>query len=439
MSGTGWILSFVTAVVAVCAILAALGFKGRVTTVGIDLGTTFSVVGFSQGNSKGVTIISDNLGRNLFPSVVTYSDNGIIYTGYDAISYLQTQPENTIFNSKRFIGKSLEDDDVKQYANSHPFTVVKSNTSIYSEVGFLLKATGHPEVVSPENIGTEILKALLRITSKFLGHSQVNKAIIAVPAKFNSNQRAATAAAYKAAGLKVVRVIEEPTAAAVAYKLHKKSNISHILVYDFGGGTLDVSLLFVSKGSVQVYATDGDDTLGGSDLDACLYNIIKTKVELLTGTTISGTHNNDINNSNNNKEGSVPVPVPVPVPSIKGQCLSAGLLEKAEQVKKDLTNKTETTFSCVMPKSLEEVSFLISRQDFETGCDHLFERSILPVQRLLSDLEMHKDNIDEVVLVGGSTRIPKVKELLKSFFGKPLNDRIDPDITVAYGAASVLD
>lgn len=418
MSGMGWMLTFVTAVVAVCAILAALGFKGRVTTVGIDLGTTFSVVGFSQGNAKGVTIISDKSGRSLFPSVVTYSDNGVIYTGYDAISYLQTQPENTIFNAKRFIGKSLDDDDVKQYANSHPFTVVKSNSSIYSEVGFLLKATGHPEVVSPENIGTEILKALLRITSKFLGHSQVNKAIIAVPAKFNSNQRAATASAYKAAGLKVVRVIEEPTAAAVAYKLHKKSNITHILVYDFGGGTLDVSILFVSKGSVQVYATDGDDTLGGSDLDSCLYNIIKAKMESLTGTTISGTHD---------KEG----------PSIKGQCLAAGLLEKAEQVKKDLTNRTETTFSCIMPNSLEEVSFLITREDFETGCDHLFDRAVLPVQRLLSDLEMSKDNIDEVVLVGGSTRIPKVKELLKSFFGKPLNDRIDPDITVAYGAASV--
>ena len=421
MSGMGWILTFITAVVAVCAMLAALGFKGRVTTVGIDLGTTFSVVGFSQGSAKGVTIISDKSGRLLFPSVVTFSDNGIIHTGYDAISYLQTQPENTIFNAKRFIGKSLEDDDVKQYADSHPFTVVKSNTSVYSEVGFLLKATGHPEVVSPENIGTEILKALLRITSKFLGHSQVNKAIIAVPAKFNSNQRAATAAAYKAAGLKVIRVIEEPTAAAVAYKLHKKSNISHILVYDFGGGTLDVSILFVSKGSVQVYATDGDDTLGGSDLDACLYNIIKAKVESLTGTTIHA-HSND-------KE----------VPSIKGQCLSAGLLEKAEQVKKDLTNKAETTFSCIMPKSLEEVSFIITREDFETGCDNLFSRAILPVQRLLSDLEMSKDNIDEVVLVGGSTRIPKVKELLKSFFGKPLNDRIDPDITVAYGAASVLD
>lgn len=413
----GWILTFVTAVVAVCAMMAAMGFKGRVTTVGIDLGTTFSVVGFSTGSK--VTIVTDKTGRSLFPSVVTYSDNGVIHSGYDAIAYLQTRPENTIFNAKRFIGRSLDEDDVQKYALSHPYTVVTSNTSIYSKVGFRVTATGHPEVVSPENVGTEILKALLRMTSAFLGHSQVNKAIIAVPAKFNSQQRAATAAAYKAAGLKVVRVIEEPTAAAVAYKLHKKSNISHILVYDFGGGTLDVSLLFVSKGSVQVYATDGDETLGGSDLDSCLYNIIKTKVEALTGITVS-LHSDD-------KE------------LVKGQCLSAALLEKAEQVKKELTNSTITTFTCTMPNSLETISFAVTRQDFEQGCDPLFARSIVPVERLLRDLEMNKADIDEVVLVGGSTRIPKVKEQLREYFDKPLNDRIDPDVTVAYGAASVLD
>ena len=413
----GWILTFVTAVVAVCAMMAAMGFKGRVTTVGIDLGTTFSVVGFSTGSK--VTIVTDKTGRSLFPSVVTYSDNGVTHTGYDAMAYLQTQPDNTIFNAKRFIGRSLDEEDVRQYAESHPFNVVRSNVSAYSQVGFQLNATGHPSIVSPENIGTEVLKALLRMTSSFLGHSQVNKAIIAVPAKFNSQQRAATAAAYKAAGLKVVRVIEEPTAAAVAYKLHKKSNISHILVYDFGGGTLDVSILFVSKGSVQVYATDGDDTLGGSDLDSCLYNMIKTRLETQTGIKVS-LHNDE-------KE------------LVKGQCLSATLLEKAEQIKKDLTNKMDTVFSCVMPNTLENISFTVTRNDFESGCENLFARAILPVERLLGDLDMNRADIDEVVLVGGSTRIPKVKELLKDYFGKTLNDRIDPDITVAYGAASVLD
>lgn len=133
-------------------------------------------------------------------------------------------------------------------------------------------------VVSPEQVGTEVLRFLLKVTADFLGHSQVNKAVVAVPAKFNSEQRQATGEAYKRAGLKVMRVIEEPTAAAVAYKLHKKSNIHHILVYDFGGGTLDVSLLYVAKGSVQVYATDGDETLGSSDFDLCLAKTIKNRV-----------------------------------------------------------------------------------------------------------------------------------------------------------------
>ena len=177
-------------------------------------------------------------------------------------------------------------------------------------MAFQINATGHRPIVTPEEVGTQVLKFLLRITGLYLKHNQVNKAVIAVPAKFDSNQRKATAECYKQAGLKVVRVIEEPTAAAVAYKLHKKSTIHHILVYDFGGGTLDVSLLYVSKGSVQVpeeecmhtqtrkflrslcrgicqvYATDGDETLGGSDLDLCLSAFIKQRVREVSGLNV---------------------------------------------------------------------------------------------------------------------------------------------------------
>ena len=165
---------------------------------------------------------------------------------------LSRKPLNTIYNAKRFIGRSLEDENVRQYASEHPFKVVDSSASNFSKVAFQINATGHRQIVTPEEVGTQVLKFLLRITGSYLKHNQVNKAVIAVPAKFDSNQRRATAECYKQAGLKVVRVIEEPTAAAVAYKLHKKSTVHHILVYDFGGGTLDVSLLYVSKGSVQV-------------------------------------------------------------------------------------------------------------------------------------------------------------------------------------------
>lgn len=419
----GWILSLVMVVVAVCAGLAALGFRGRITTVGIDLGTTFSVVGINKNGQ--VIIIEDKLGHRIFPSIVSYQDNGEILVAYDAISQLSKLPKNTIYNAKRFIGRSLEEEQVQIYASEHPFNVVPSSLSNYSKVGFKIERSGRSDVITPEQVGTEVLKFLLKITADYLGHNQVNKAVIAVPAKFDSQQRAATGAAYAAAGLKVMRVIEEPTAAAVAYKLHKKANIHHILVYDFGGGTLDVSLLYIAKGSVQVYATDGDETLGGSDFDLCLAKHIRSKVEAIMGKPIISSESVVVDGSVNEDE----------------LCILPSIHSKAEEIKKRLTYSDETTFSCIWPDSnKEKVTFHVSKQvDFEDQCNYLFERSLAPIDRLLTDLNMNKEDIDEIVLVGGSTRIPRVKRELKAYFGKALNDQIDPDVTVAYGAASILD
>jgi molecular chaperone DnaK (HSP70) len=493
-----WMLSLVAVSVCFCAVLAAMGFRGRVTTIGVDLGTTFSVVGVNMGGKTGVVIVTDKEGHRIFPSIVSYLDNGEIRSCYDALPLLKKDPEKTIYNAKRFIGRSLDDEVVAEYARNHPFHVVMSNESDYSKVGFKVSATGHnmkkskkdeeaslqkstigrllsklspflpvrvasflrqhlnailtssltlhfssttssttsstsastdstatttspsssishspPFVVlTPEDIGEQVLRALLKITAIFMGHNQVNKAIIAVPAKFNSEQRSATAAAFKAAGLKVIRVLEEPTAAAVAYRLHKKQNIHHILVYDFGGGTLDVSLLYVSKGSVQVYATDGDEMLGGSDLDVCLFNMITRKVA--------------------EQQQQL-------------KCDSTFLRVLAEQIKKDLSAKEQVQFSCPDSSSssinndTHETRFHVSRSDFETECSYLFERAMTPVTRLLNELDMSKGEVDEVVLVGGTTRIPKIKQQLRKFFGKDLNDHIDPDVTVAFGCASVLD
>lgn len=420
-----WLVSFVVIIVAACAGLAMMGFRGRITTVGIDLGTTFSVVGINKQGK--IIIIEDKLGHKIFPSVVSYRDNGEILVAYEALPELNKHPQNSIYNAKRFIGRSLEEEQVRSYADEHPFKVVPSSLSNYSKVGFELQLKGETRIITPEEVGTEVLRFLLKITADFLGHNQVNKAVIAVPAKFNSEQRQATGEAYRKAGLKVMRVIEEPTAAAVAYKLHKKSNIHHILVYDFGGGTLDVSLLYVAKGSVQVYATDGDETLGGSDLDLCLAKIIKTRVEDLSGQVISNHHSNA-------EVGSET--------AADDLCLFSTIHTKAEEVKKQLTSSSEVNFSCLMPTGTTErrIEFLVSRErDLEGGCRDLFERSLLPVHRLLSDLNMSKEDVDEVVLVGGSTRIPRIKQQLRDFFGKELNDHIDPDVTVAYGAASILD
>jgi len=319
--------------------------------------------------------------------------------------------------------------------HQHPFRVVESKLSNYSEVGFHITAKGHPPIITPEQVGTQVLKYLLKLTADYLGHKQVNKAVIAVPAKFNSVQRQATGEAYKQAGLKVIRVIEEPTAAAVAYQLHKKSNIHHILVYDFGGGTLDVSLLYVSKGSVQVYATDGDELLGGSDFDHCLFNHIKHKLISEHGVDVTSF---TIEQMAHLDEKMLPYH-PVDGSSIP-YCDVPSVLQEAEEVKKQFSNATEVDFYCVHPLTAAVLHLpLLKERDFEVQCGHLFERGILPVTRLLHDLEMTPEDVDEVVLVGGTTRVPKVKQLLRDYFHKPLNDHIDPDITVAYGAASIID
>lgn len=424
-----WLISLVVIIVAVCAGLAALGFRGRITTVGIDLGTTFSVVGINKQGK--IIIIEDKAGHKIFPSIVSYRNNGEIVVGYDALGDLSSRPQNTIYNAKRFIGRSLDEDQVRTYADEHPFKVVASSLSNFSKVGFEIETDGVRRVVSPEQVGTEVLRFLLKVTADFLGHSQVNKAVVAVPAKFNSEQRQATGEAYKRAGLKVMRVIEEPTAAAVAYKLHKKSNIHHILVYDFGGGTLDVSLLYVAKGSVQVYATDGDETLGGSDFDLCLAKTIKNRVEQMTQVAITNDHTNVLHAASASDVSEDEL------------CSFPSIHTKAEEIKKQLTYSEEVGFNCTLldkEGGATVVQFSVQRErDFHEGCQHLFERGLLPVHRLLHDLNMRKDDVDEVVLVGGSTRIPLVKQRLRDFFNKELNDHIDPDVTVAYGAASILD
>ena len=374
-----------------------MGFKGRVTTIGVDLGTTLSVVGVSMGNGK-VVIVTDKEGRRLFPSVVSYDATADrVYACYDAMKYLQLSPANTIYNAKRFIGRSLEEPVVSSYAASHPYKVVSAaNITEFSEIGFEVQTPYQKEqrnktkVVSAEEVGSEVIRYLLRVTATFMGHGQVNKAVIAVPAKFSQQQRAATGLAFKKAGLKVIRVLEEPTAAAVAYRLHKKSDIHHILVYDFGGGTLDVSLLYVSRGSVQVYATDGDETLGGSDLDVCLYNIIQQKLMKL-------------------QDGPACSPATVRVIS--------------EEIKKDLSYNSSVTFSCQPVAAgagapLGNITFEVTRANFEVGCSDLFTRALVPVDRLLAELQMDRKDVDEVVLVGGTTRVPRVKQQLRDYFGK---------------------
>jgi molecular chaperone DnaK (HSP70) len=269
------------------AFMASTGYKGRTTVIGVDLGTTYSVVGIRPVSERGapvgfddVIIVPDAEGRILQPSNVAFLPDGEILVGHAAKKYRGKDAKHAIFNAKRFIGRHLDDEQVKHDASLFDFDVVaapqakkehKMNPAngyfdVYGtrpEAWFKIDVDGHPKIVSPTIIGSKVVGRLAEMVSEYLGHGQVATAVIAVPAKFNVLQRQATELAFKNAGLKVMRIIEEPTAAAMAYGLLRRWDVHFILVFDFGGGTLDVSLLYVNEGSAQVIGDSGDNNLGG--------------------------------------------------------------------------------------------------------------------------------------------------------------------------------
>jgi len=503
--------------VAICAMMAANGFKGRPNTVGIDLGTTYSVIAIKT--DSGVNVLRDNKGRALIPSAVYFAENGEVIVGNDARKYQHHDPKHFIYNAKRFIGRLFNDDQVTNQAQLHPFDIVSNETASHSQAWFnspnqriltpakiipkkplMIKIINYiyefiskaltsktrkyanggsaavgfgsavPEQdfskdytsVSPESIGAHILNYLLDIAEENLGHRQVSKAVMAVPAKFNSAQRIATYEAFKQAGLSVNRIIEEPTAAALAYGLDKKPNVDYILVYDIGGGTLDVSLLFVNKESVQVIATHGDDQLGGADFDHCLAGFIQNKFnEHLHKHT---DHNNENHgdwiiglkkrgtlvgkdNDNGNDDDDMIISLPYS---------ESNIMVTAEKMKQSLSDAFEITLifhpkyeeaheeeqikNKIAWKNKKKTEIVVTRDEFESLCSDLFDRVLQPVNDLLNEALMQHTEVDEVVLVGGSSRIPHIREKLKDYFNiEHLNDEIDADLAVALGAASIVD
>eukprot|EP00640_Fibrocapsa_japonica_P001843 CAMPEP_0113937574 /NCGR_PEP_ID=MMETSP1339-20121228/4169_1 /TAXON_ID=94617 /ORGANISM="Fibrocapsa japonica" /LENGTH=446 /DNA_ID=CAMNT_0000940395 /DNA_START=198 /DNA_END=1538 /DNA_ORIENTATION=+ /assembly_acc=CAM_ASM_000762 len=445
---SGQIMVVATAlIVAACAVLAALGFRGRDTVIGVDLGTTFSVVGINEEGK--VHIVKDTRsGSRLVPSMVAFLDNGEVAVGEAALVHQEHHPENTIYNAKRFIGRDFDDPSVALEAAEHDYKIARGQTkpkhysndtlwdsSDFSGVRFVITASGHPPFVTPETVGANVLTRLLQITADYVGHTQVDKAVIAVPAKFDARQRQATAEAYRRAGLKVTRVLEEPTAAALAYGLHRKPDVHHIMVYDFGGGTLDVSVLFVNDGSVEVIASEGDPHLGGSDFDQCLAHHLQSQLGDHRLVDLEGYHQSE--------KCNLAVPV----------CTHHMLYPLAEALKRRLSDVPSSSVTCLAPTGQavrgadicaptmwEEVSVDVSKAQFESICTSLFERSLKPVDYVLEEAGLEKESIDEVVMVGGTTRIPYIRDSLKVHLNVPsLNTHIDPDVTVAYGAASVID
>lgn len=365
--------------------------------IGIDLGTTNSVVAFMEGGVAKV--IPNKEGANITPSMVAFTKDGKRLVGILAKRQAVTNPENTIFSAKRFIGRKY--DDITEEIKHLPYKVVRKSNGDAA-----IEAQG--KELSPEEISAAVLSQLKQTAEDYLGQ-QVTAAVITVPAYFNDAQRQATKNAGKIAGLDVKRIINEPTAAALAYGADKKKN-GVIAVFDFGGGTFDISILDVSDGVVEVKSTNGDTHLGGDDIDQQLIRYLVEEFKKEQGIDLT----ND-------------------------SMALQRLREAAEKAKIELSTLHETeinlpylTATASGPKHL---NIKISRAKLEALCSTIFDRLIEPCKKAMADAKLGKDQLDEVLLVGGSTRIPKVQQLVKEFFGKEPNRSVNPDEVVAVGAA----
>lgn len=365
--------------------------------IGIDLGTTNSVVAIMEAGSAKV--IPNEEGQNTTPSVVAFTKDGKRLVGVLAKRQAVTNPENTIYSVKRFMGKKF--DEIGQEAKHVPYKVTK-------------KANGEVAIVaqdkeySPQEISAAILSKLKQAAENYLGH-KVTEAVITVPAYFNDAERQATKDAGKIAGLDVKRIINEPTAAALAYGLDKKKN-GTIAVFDFGGGTFDISILEIHDGVIEVKSTNGDVHLGGDNIDQKIINFLIEEFKRDQGI--------DLKND---------------------KMALQRLREAAEKAKIELSSMHETeinlpyvTADASGPKHLH---LKLTRAKLESLCSDVFERLLVPCKKAVQDAEISKDKIDEIILVGGSTRMPKVQQIVKDFFGKEPNKSVNPDEVVAVGAA----
>jgi len=371
--------------------------------IGIDLGTTYSCVGVYTGNGR-VEIIANGQGNRTTPSYVAFTDTERLI-GDGAKNQVSSNAKNTVSDAKRLIGRNFSDPSVQSDMEYWPFNVVSGkNGKPFVKVNF----KGEEKKFSPEEISSMILVKMKEIAESFIG-KKVEKAVITVPAYFNDSQRQATKDAGTIAGLKVLRIINEPTAAAIAYGLDKaKSDIEkHVLIFDLGGGTFDVSLLNISDGIFEVKATAGDTHLGGEDFDKKLIDYFVDEIKKKHRKDISGNYK--------------------AIRRLKTAC---------ERAKRSLSSSNLTHIE--IDSLFDGVDFCssISRAKFEDMCSDDFKKCMDPVTKVLKDSGISKDKVDDIVLVGGSTRIPKIKSLLKSFFnGKEPSSTINPDEAVAYGAA----
>ncbi|GAA9330940.1 molecular chaperone DnaK [Helicobacter pylori] len=366
--------------------------------IGIDLGTTNSAMAVYEGNEA--KIIANKEGKNTTPSIVAFTDKGEILVGESAKRQAVTNPEKTIYSIKRIMGLMFNEDKAKEAEKRLPYKIMDRNGACAIEIS--------GKVYTPQEISAKILMKLKEDAESYLGES-VTEAVITVPAYFNDSQRKATKEAGTIAGLNVLRIINEPTSAALAYGLDKKES-EKIMVYDLGGGTFDVTVLETGDNVVEVLATGGDAFLGGDDFDNRVIDFLASEFKSETGIEIK----NDV-------------------------MALQRLKEAAENAKKELSSAMETeinlpfiTADATGPKHLVKK---LTRAKFESLTEDLVEETISKIEGVIKDAGLTKNEISEVVMVGGSTRIPKVQERVKAFINKELNKSVNPDEVVAVGAS----
>ena len=370
------------------------------TIIGIDLGTTYSCVGvFHQGR---VEIIPNDQGNRITPSYVAFTDEGRL-VGDAAKHQATVNIENTVFDVKRLIGRKYMDASVQADKKLMPFEIVPVQDKPFIQIK---QTDGTFQTFAPEEISAMILAKMKQTAQVFLGRN-IHRAVVTVPAYFNDEQRHATRDAGVIAGLHVERIINEPTAAAIAYGMNKKGDESTVLVFDLGGGTFDVTVLLIDNGAFQVLATNGDTHLGGEDFDQSVMTFFVDLVKVKDSVDISADK----------------------------RALQI-LRKEVERAKRALSTQYKARLDIEDLVSGYHMSETLTRAKFEELNLALFKRTLGPVKKVMKDADLEIADVDEIVMVGGSTRIPKVQQLISDFFGgKELNTGINPDEAVAYGAA----
>ncbi|XP_060551806.1 heat shock 70 kDa protein 13-like [Ruditapes philippinarum] len=374
--------------------------------VGIDLGTTFSCVGVYHAVLGTVDILEVQDKHKCIPSVVAFSPTGQVLVGYDAVAQEEHNPDNTLYDAKRFIGKTFTDSEIIQAQKQYPFKLEGDQDGL---VHFVVKVNGSSKILYPEDVGAIIISTLREAAANNLS-APVLKAVLSVPAEFDARQRNYTKKAANLAGLEVLRIINEPTAAALAYGLHNKLGLENVIVVDLGGGTLDVSLLNVQGGMFLTQAMAGNNRLGGQDFNQRLMSHLRKVVEQRYGKPL--TDREDLQ----------------------------GLLLHVEDLKVNLTREKESeimlTLHSLTGKDKDIVfSEKITRDLFEDLNSDLFNKVLEPIEIVLKAVDLTIEDIDETILVGGSTRIPKIRELIEVFFKKAPITSEDPDLAVATGVS----